>query len=64
MLAASALIDTIDIAFIMCFPVHKGSGCLSSSAIRSKSQTKTLRFARKGSPRIGCAHAGIAHAGS
>jgi hypothetical protein len=64
MLAASALIDTIDIAFIICFLVHKGSGCLSSSAIRSKSQTKTLRFVRKVLTRTGCAHAGIAHAGS
>jgi hypothetical protein len=32
MIPASAPMDRIDIAFIGCFLVHKGSGCLSSQA--------------------------------
>jgi hypothetical protein len=33
MIAASAPIDRIDIAFIICFLVHKGSGRSSSQAL-------------------------------
>jgi hypothetical protein len=32
-IAASAPIDRIDIALIICFLVHKGSGCSSSQAL-------------------------------
>jgi hypothetical protein len=34
-IAASAPIDRLDIALIICFLVHKGSGCSSSQALYS-----------------------------
>src|SRR6266481_4863753 len=47
MIAPNAPIDRIDIAFIICFLVHRKLVFIELSAIRSKSQPRASRLGRK-----------------
>jgi hypothetical protein len=47
MIAASAPIDRIDIAFIICFLVHKEAGVYRVKRYPKQIATKTLRLVRK-----------------
>ena len=49
MIAASAPIDRIDIAFIICFLVHKEAGVDRVKRYPKQIATKTLRLVRKDS---------------
>jgi hypothetical protein len=52
MVAASAPIDRIDIAFIICFLVHKGSGYLSNQALSEANRNHDPASCQESSPRI------------
>jgi hypothetical protein len=47
MIADSAPIDSIDIAFIICFLVHKEAGAHRVKRYPKQIATKTLRLVRK-----------------